>query len=69
MVKMLILASTFSADGMMLALSCYNNKIMILDHVSHTVIHILQGYRSQVPSIAFAPGGKKLAGCTGDEKF
>jgi WD40 repeat protein len=69
MVKMPIIASSFSADGMMLALSCYNNKILILDHESHAVKYILQGYSSPVTSIAFAPDGKKLAGCTGDGKI
>lgn len=69
MVKLPVVACSFSGDGKLLALSCYGNKILIFNHQTHSVQYILKGFNSPVTTVGFSPDGAKLTGGTGDGKI
>lgn len=69
MVKLPIIACSFSTDGKLLALSCYGNKILIFNTETYSLKYILKGYNSPVTTVGFSQDGKKLTGGTGDGKI
>lgn len=56
----------FDSEGRNLAAGYYDNLVRILDAASGEPLHVLPGHRSDVNSVAYAPGGGPLASASND---